>query len=126
MSDTLAHYHMFDYRARCAVAVTTEIVREAQRRHDLDPITTIAVGRAINETALLWKDGQVFDLNQLVDPQLHLRLSDAVSVNDNGQILAVTPMRQVVLLSPVPEPSSLAMSAFGILTLLARATRRRS
>jgi molecular chaperone Hsp33 len=44
---------MFDYRARCAVAVTTEITREAQRRHGLDPVTTIAVGRAITCAALL-------------------------------------------------------------------------
>lgn len=52
-SDSLSHYHMFDFRARAAVAVTTETVREAQRRHGLDPITTIAVGRAISCAALL-------------------------------------------------------------------------
>lgn len=53
MSDVLTHYHMFDYRARAAVAVTTETVREAQRRHGLDPITTIAFGRAVSAAALL-------------------------------------------------------------------------
>ena len=51
--DVLAHYHMFDYRARCAVAVTTEIVRALQQRHGLDPLTTIALGRAVSCAALL-------------------------------------------------------------------------
>ena len=53
MTDILAHYHMYDYKARCAVAITTELTREAQRRHQLDPLTTIAVGRAIAAAALL-------------------------------------------------------------------------
>ena len=53
MADVLAHYHMFNFRARCAVAVTTDLVRDAQRRHGLDPITTIALGRALTGVALL-------------------------------------------------------------------------
>jgi molecular chaperone Hsp33 len=53
LADVLVHYHMFDFKARCAVALTTDIAREAQRRHDLDPVTTIAVGRAISCSALL-------------------------------------------------------------------------
>ncbi len=51
--DQLVHYHMFDYRARGVVIVTTDTVREAQRRHQLDPVTTIALGRAITSIALL-------------------------------------------------------------------------
>ena len=53
VQDRLEHYHMFDYRARCAFAVTTETTREAQKRHGLDPLTTIALGRAIGCVALL-------------------------------------------------------------------------
>jgi molecular chaperone Hsp33 len=53
LSDSLSHYHMFDFKARGAVAVVTETIREAQRRHGLDPIATIALGRAIASTALL-------------------------------------------------------------------------
>ncbi len=53
MTDSLVHYAMFDYKARCAVAVTTETLREAQLRHGLDPLTTIAVGRALSCAALL-------------------------------------------------------------------------
>lgn len=53
MTDTLEHYHLYDYRARCAVAITTEITREFQKRHNLDPLTTIAAGRAISCIALL-------------------------------------------------------------------------
>jgi len=51
--DVLAHYHMYDYRARCAVAITTETVRTLQLRHGLDPLTTIALGRAVSCAALL-------------------------------------------------------------------------
>lgn len=53
MTDSLVHYHLHDYKARCAIALTTDIVRDAQRRHGLDPLTTIAVGRAISCAALL-------------------------------------------------------------------------
>lgn len=53
MPDILDHYHMFDFKARAAVAVTTETVREAQKRHGLDPLTTIAFGRAVSCAALL-------------------------------------------------------------------------
>lgn len=53
LADVLAHYHMFDYHARCAVAITTDLVRDAKRRHELDPMTTIALGRALSCAALL-------------------------------------------------------------------------
>ncbi len=53
MGDILAHYHLHNYKARCAIALTSETTREAQRRHGLDPLTTIAVGRAISTSALL-------------------------------------------------------------------------
>lgn len=53
MPDSLSHYHLFDFKARGAVAIVTEITREAQKRHGLDPIATIALGRAFASTALL-------------------------------------------------------------------------
>lgn len=53
MSDSLTHYHLFDFKARGAVAIVTDITREAQERHGLDPIATIALGRAFAVTALL-------------------------------------------------------------------------
>lgn len=53
MTDSLVHYHLHNYKARAAIALTTDIVKDAQRRHGLDPLTTIAVGRAISCAALL-------------------------------------------------------------------------
>lgn len=53
MSDVLVHYHLYDYRARAVVAISTATTREAMTRHDLDPMTTIAMGRAISCTAML-------------------------------------------------------------------------
>lgn len=51
--DGLFHFHLMDYRARAVVAISTDVVREAQQRHKLDPVTTIALGRALSCVALL-------------------------------------------------------------------------
>jgi molecular chaperone Hsp33 len=53
MEDGLSHFHLMNYRARAVIAVTTEVVRQAQRRHNLDPLTTIALGRALSAISLL-------------------------------------------------------------------------
>jgi molecular chaperone Hsp33 len=51
--DYLAHYVMLDGRARCAVAVVTNTTEVLKRSHLLDPMTTIALGRALACAALL-------------------------------------------------------------------------
>jgi molecular chaperone Hsp33 len=38
---------------RCAIAITTESTRSAQKRHGLDPLATLALGRAFACTALM-------------------------------------------------------------------------
>lgn len=53
MEDGLSHFHLLNYRARAVVAVTTDVVRQAQKRHLLDPLTTIALGRALSSISLL-------------------------------------------------------------------------
>lgn len=53
MQDYLKHYQMFDFHARCVVVSTKVLLQQLQRQHGLDPITTIALGRAISCTAML-------------------------------------------------------------------------
>jgi len=53
MSDYLKHYQMYDFHARCVVVSTKEIIQTLKARHELDPITTIALGRAISCVAML-------------------------------------------------------------------------
>jgi molecular chaperone Hsp33 len=52
-TDISIHYHLLDYRMRAVVAVVTGVTQEAQRRHGLDPLTTIAFGRAVGCASLL-------------------------------------------------------------------------
>lgn len=53
MQDYLKHYQMFDFHARCVVVSTKELLIQLQKQHGLDPLTTIALGRAISCAAML-------------------------------------------------------------------------
>lgn len=75
--------------------------------------------------AMLWRAGKAIDLNSLIDPDLGLQLGSAAVINDQGQILAQTRYRQIVVLTPVPELSSAWMMGLGVLALAGLATRRR-
>lgn len=122
MSDVLGHYHMYDYKARCAIAITTDLVREAQRRHNLDPITTIAVGRAITCTTLL--------ASTLKDPAEYVHCSFAGTgfvrkvvgeCNGEGHCRGYSsPLRLELVLpdgAPVPQSVGEALGGSGSLTV---------
>lgn len=75
--------------------------------------------------------GPMQDLNDLIDPSLGLTLRDATAINDSGQIIAFSvdssggvPVR-LILLTPVPEPSTVALLGMGAIGLLAYTRRRR-
>src|SRR3954451_12176505 len=72
--------------------------------------------------AFLYSGGQMMDLNDLIDRTLGITLYDARGISNNGQIVAdhylLTP-----ILTPVPEPSTLALFGVALLGLTVWARR---
>jgi probable HAF family extracellular repeat protein len=80
--------------------------------------------------AFLWQSGVgMLDLNSLIAPSSGWTLDDATAINDNGWIVAdgydASGHSSALLLTPTPEPSTLALLAAGAIGLLAFAWRRR-
>ncbi len=75
---------------------------------DINDLGQIVGG--IGSTAVLWEDGQAYDLHDLLDPAQPLarQFIGAIAVNNAGQIL-VNGVSRSYLLTPVPEPGSLAL-----------------
>jgi molecular chaperone Hsp33 len=59
--DTLVHGTAADGTIRCMAAVTTNLVAEAARRHDLWPTVAAALGRTLTGTLLLGSSLKEFD-----------------------------------------------------------------
>jgi hypothetical protein len=62
----------------------------------------------------------MLDLNDLIDPALGITLTVAQRINDRGQIMAngyggTSRIGDVFLLTPVPEPSTLALLGTALL-----------
>jgi probable HAF family extracellular repeat protein len=103
------------------------------------------VGHLLNGNAMAWiyENGTMTDLNSLLSPSAHLRLTDALAINNSGQIIAegiadsskwpqlflLTPDGQPLPLSPdplvqtTPEPGTLTL--FGLVIAGVYAHRRR-
>ncbi len=59
--DTLIHGTAADGTIRCMATITTEIVREATRRHQTSPLVSVAFGRTLTGTLLLGSSLKQFD-----------------------------------------------------------------
>lgn len=69
--------------------------------------------------AFLYHNGVMRDLNELINPALGVTLTEALDINDKGQILAVGDMpTQNFLLTPVPEPGTIALLLAGLLSVV--------
>jgi probable HAF family extracellular repeat protein len=81
----------------------------------------------LTEHAFLYTDGAVLDLNNFVSPAQGLTLTIAEGINDSGWITGIALVdgqRHAFLAIPVPEPSALALTIFGLLSLALLARRR--
>jgi hypothetical protein len=82
--------------------------------------------------AVLWKDGEAVDLDGIFNSQLEegWHLASAVDINNLGQIVGIalnerTMHSRSFLLTPVPEPSTLAFLSLGLGGLAVAVSRRR-
>jgi probable HAF family extracellular repeat protein len=87
-----------------------------------------ATGQAVGWSdgrGFLWSDGTMRDLNDLVGPLTGWEILNARGVNDLGQIVALgrhsSGLQRALLLSPVPEPSSLLLIGLAGMGLIWRA-----
>ncbi len=67
--------------------------------------------------AFIYSNGKMTDLTSLIAP-LSSPLSDAYAINDVGQIAATDGLGHTVLLTPLPEPSTLVLLSIGGISLL--------
>ena len=108
---------------KCANAVNAagEVVGVANTANG-EPF--VGIGRAF-----LYKDGAITDLNTLIDPASGWSLYNAAAINDSGLIVGygrnANLKTHAFLLTPLPEPSTAALTASGLAAALLAVWRRR-
>jgi probable HAF family extracellular repeat protein len=83
-------------------------------------------GNAADHAFLYTSGSGMVDLNSLIDPSLGWQLTIARSINDAGQITGsgrIGGQEHAFLLTPIPEPSFLALLLLGLPLLVRRSSR---
>jgi probable HAF family extracellular repeat protein len=76
--------------------------------------------------AFLWASGSIVDLNDCIAPGSGWVLETACGINDSGWIVGYGTYNgetRCFLLTPIPEPATLALAGMGLLALLLRRRR---
>lgn len=85
----------------------------------------VVVGVTVGEGAFLWENGEKTFINTVLStPGYDIR--EARDINSRGQILAFAADGRTVLLSPAPEPETVALFVVGLAALAWRARGRRA
>ena len=93
-----------------------------------DDGVAIGVLKSVNHAAV-WMDGQLFDLNSLIDPSSGMTLLSASGINSSGMIVGngmVNGEVHAYLLTPVAEPEIYALMLAGLAAVGAAARRKGS
>ncbi|MBN2581161.1 MAG: PEP-CTERM sorting domain-containing protein [Pirellulales bacterium] len=81
----------------------------------------VGFGFPIND-AFIYKNEQMSNLNNLIDPALGITLTGAYGINDYGQIIAlgynIEMNGSAYLLTPIPEPSSMILLYIGLAIII--------
>jgi probable HAF family extracellular repeat protein len=78
------------------------------------------------DTAFIYRNGVITNLNSLIDPTSGWSLTEARAINDEGQIVGTGfffGVERAYLLTPVPEPASLAILGMAATFFLTRRRR---
>lgn len=120
--DHVLHGLIHDGKFRCAIAILTDTVKEAQRRHNTDPLATIALGRALAAAALvgsnLKQQFEYVSLSFLGNGPLRHVVSEFIAPGSLRGYVAHPQLNQVIE-DPQNPPKSVG-EALGVGTLTVR------